>query len=205
MRNFSYWKQLTLVDFSECENMYIDISVINRNKNGKFVLYVIGLLIQYCTRWERAREEREIECKCVYRKTSTWIWVLTSKCCYIYRNIDTCVSNTNNTLDFLTLDQYLYDREETDKKEEDDSNWSDDPNMIMQLDSHPYVQIWVDTIGGKKRKKVRRCLPLTSHTWWKKLIQIRKYDVNIHTNNKVRLTTSNNTNSTYRIYLHTFN
>jgi hypothetical protein len=32
----------------------------------------------------------------------------------------------------------------------------------------------------------------------------KKYDVNIHTNNKVRLTTSNNI-STYRIFLRTFN
>jgi hypothetical protein len=134
MRNFYIETTYACVFFSVCElceNMHINISVINRKR--KICFFLTFFFIQYCTEWE-------IECKCVYRKTSTWGWVLTSKCCYIYRNIDTCVSNIQYTLDSLTFeewnfDQYLYVHKKR-KEREIYTNWSDDLNMIMQLDAH---------------------------------------------------------------------
>jgi hypothetical protein len=75
--------------------------------------------------------------------------------------------------------------------------------MIMQLN------LWglsiIETIGGKKKEK--RDKALSSVYIWHLMKEVnpnKKYDVNIHTNSNVRLTTSNNI-LTYRIFLHTFN
>jgi hypothetical protein len=73
--------------------------------------------------------------------------------------------------------------------------------MIIQLDT--WDSSMIETVGGKKKKT--RALSFV-YIWhlMKEVNPNKKYDVNIHTKNKVCLTTSNNI-STYRIFLHTFN